>query len=84
MDKFQAPIYIQIANTLKEDIENEKFTMGSLLPTEEELEKQFNASRTTIRNAIGLLEKQGYVINVLFALSPPNSQITIVIVPIKS
>jgi GntR family transcriptional regulator len=53
---------MQIANTLKEKIENEKFLEGSLLPTEEDLEKQFNASRTTIRNAIGLLEKLGYVI----------------------
>jgi GntR family transcriptional regulator len=53
---------MQIANTLKEEIENEKFLEGSLLPTEEDLEKQFNASRTTIRNAIGLLEKLGYVI----------------------
>ena len=55
------PLYQQIVISLKHDIEKNKYSPGHLLPTEDELTKTFDASRTTIRNAIGVLEKEGYV-----------------------
>jgi len=62
MAETESPLYIKIAKSLKSDIEKELYKQGELLPTEEDLEKQFNASRTTIRNAISLLENEGLVI----------------------
>ncbi len=55
------PRYLEIANSIRSDIERETFSQGDLLPTEEELEKIYNVSRTTIRNAIGGLENEGLV-----------------------
>ena len=55
------PLYKKIVDTLKNDIETDKYSPGHFLPTEDALIKHFDASRTTIRNAIGMLEKDGYV-----------------------
>ena len=55
------PLYMKIEESVKEDIRSEVYKPGDLLPTEEEFTKKFNASRTTIRNALANLEKHGYV-----------------------
>ncbi|MCX6090321.1 MAG: GntR family transcriptional regulator [Candidatus Atribacteria bacterium] len=57
----QAPLYIKIGNNLKDEISRGVYKVGDFLPTEDELEKLFKASRTTVRNAIGLLEREGLV-----------------------
>lgn len=56
------PLYAKIYKTLREEIENGLYRVGDLLPSEEELEKRFGASRTTIRNALGELEREGFVV----------------------
>ena len=58
----QIPIYLKISNILKEEILNGVYQVGELLPTENELEKKYVTSRTTIRNALGLLEREGLVV----------------------
>jgi DNA-binding GntR family transcriptional regulator len=55
------PLYKKLADSLKERIFEEKYQVGDLLPTEELLQREFNSSRTTVRNAIDVLEKEGYV-----------------------
>ena len=55
------PRYLWVYNTLKKQIEDFKFIAGDRLPSEPELEKQYNVSRTTIRKAVELLANQGYV-----------------------
>lgn len=62
MQSDNIPLYIQIANAIKNDIETKIYSFGDLLPTEENLIKEFKASRTTIRSAIGLLENEGLVV----------------------
>jgi GntR family transcriptional regulator len=62
MAEAEIPLYVKIAKSLRSDIEKELYNQGELLPTEENLEKQFNTSRTTIRNAISLLENEGLVV----------------------
>jgi GntR family transcriptional regulator len=62
MAELEVPLYMKIANSLKNDIVGELYTQGDLLPTEEDLEKQFSASRTTVRSAIALLENEGLVV----------------------
>lgn len=55
------PIYLQIKDSIKADIISGKYKPGDLLPTENDMIKEFNASRTTVRNALANLEKEGYV-----------------------
>jgi len=61
MSDVQMPLYLKICNRLKEDILNGVYRVGELLPTEDELEEHFMTSRTTVRNAIGVLEREGLV-----------------------
>ncbi len=56
------PLYARISRTLREEIERGLYKVGDLLPSEEELERRFGASRTTIRNALGELEREGLVL----------------------
>ena len=55
------PLYSIIEDAVKEDISEGVYKPGDLLPTEDELTRQFNASRTTVRNALSNLEKHGYI-----------------------
>lgn len=55
------PLYLQLHRILKEGIEMETYAYGSLLPSEQELEKLYHVSRITVRQAIAELEKEGYI-----------------------
>ncbi len=56
-----APLYLQVARTLKEEIVGGTYMVGSLLPTEEELCRRFSVSRYTVREALRLLRDDGLV-----------------------
>lgn len=53
------PLYLQVAHNLSKAIASKRFSVGSLLPTEEELCAEFDVSRHTIREAIRHLRAQG-------------------------
>lgn len=53
------PLYVQIERRLIKAIESNKYPVGGLLPTEDELCAQFGAGRSTIREAIRRLRVQG-------------------------
>lgn len=55
------PAYRTVYYDLKSAIKNEVYPVGSLLPTESELEKQYAVSRVTVRRAVSLLAAEGYV-----------------------
>ncbi len=55
------PAYRQVYTTLKNRIREGTYKTGTMLPTETQLEKEFGASRTTIRKAISLLAGEGYL-----------------------
>jgi GntR family transcriptional regulator len=55
------PMYRQIAENLREQIEAGALAPGSRLPTELELREQFKASRNTVRDAIKWLTALGLV-----------------------
>ena len=55
------PLYLKIEEAVKAEIERGVYKPGDLLPTEEEFTRQYSASRTTVRNALSILEKHGYV-----------------------
>jgi len=53
--------YTIVHNQLKDSIAKGHYPVGSLLPPEPELEKLFEVSRTTIRRAVEMLARAGYV-----------------------
>jgi GntR family transcriptional regulator len=57
----QQPLYQQIADDLRRQIESGEIPRGSQLPTELELRDQYEASRNTIRDAVKRLTSQGLV-----------------------
>ena len=56
------PRYLQLAQTLLNEIESGKYPVGSLLPTEFELCNQFGVSRSTAREAVKRLVQLGLVV----------------------
>lgn len=55
------PAYMVMHDQIKKDIQSGKYTVSEFLPTESELEKIFNVSRTTVRRAMEELQKEGLV-----------------------
>ncbi|MFD1125470.1 GntR family transcriptional regulator [Lentilactobacillus raoultii] len=53
------PIYIQIHNDIKRNIEAEKWKIGDRIPSERELSGEFGVSRMTLRQAIQTLVDEG-------------------------
>lgn len=71
------PKYYQLANILREKIQNGEFAAQDSIPSERQLEEQYNLSRPTIRQAIDLLERQGYLYRIHGKgtfVSPPKLQ----------
>jgi len=55
------PLYRQIAEDLRQQIESGELAPGSQLRTELELREHYDASRNTIRDAVKLLIARGLV-----------------------
>ena len=56
------PRYLQIADTLREEISHGEHPVGRHMPTEHQLCKRFGISRFTARAALRLLEEQGLIL----------------------
>ncbi len=55
------PRYYQLANILRDRIANGDFGSLQPIPAERQLEELYSVSRTTIRQAIDLLVRQGFL-----------------------
>ncbi|MDO4261278.1 MAG: GntR family transcriptional regulator [Eubacteriales bacterium] len=55
------PLYFQLKNIILEDIKNQEFSVGDLIPTENELVEFYNISRSTVRQAISELVQEGWL-----------------------
>jgi len=55
------PKYFQLASILRQQIDNGEWQPRSAIPSERQLEVIYNVSRTTIREAIEYLTRQGYL-----------------------
>lgn len=53
--------YQQIYDSLKNQILSDLYVYGDLIPSENELCKQFNTTRLTIRQALNMLVTEGYI-----------------------
>ncbi|WP_052015828.1 GntR family transcriptional regulator [Halalkalibacter hemicellulosilyticus] len=58
----QRPLYLQVIERLKADIDNNIYAEGEKLPSEFELSKNLGVSRATLREALRVLEEDGVVI----------------------
>ena len=56
-----APAYVKVYNRLKNEINKGTYPVGGFLPKECELEEIYQVSRTTIRNAVKMLVKDGLI-----------------------
>jgi len=56
------PLYSQLVSIVKRNITAGTLSAGELLPSEAELCRTFNISRSTVRQAIGSLEAEGLVV----------------------
>ena len=62
IDPYNAlPKYNQLATILRQKIEDGEWQPRTPIPSERQLEVIYNISRTTIREAIDSLERQGYL-----------------------
>ena len=65
--KRNEPLYMQIVTEMKNNISGQQWKPGTQLPTEFELAEQYGVSRPTLRNAMALLESEGYIIRKKFS-----------------
>jgi len=59
--KSEAPLYLQLAQSLKEEILSGAYPVGSQLPSEDELSSRFSVSRYTVREALRRLREDNLV-----------------------
>ncbi|MFJ2392638.1 GntR family transcriptional regulator [Streptomyces sp. NPDC087843] len=55
------PKYRQVADVLRREIDNGTYEPGARLPSENDLQQRFDASRNTIRNGLSLLVSEGLI-----------------------
>jgi GntR family transcriptional regulator len=55
------PKYYKLINMIRQKIEDGEWTPHEAIPSERQLETLYNLSRTTIRQAVGILIRQGYL-----------------------
>lgn len=57
----RVPIYYQLVDIILKEIEEGKLTENSKIPTEKKLCELYGISRATVRQAIGILERENHV-----------------------
>jgi len=60
-ERSKTPVYIQIANGIKRQIQSGEFTNGATLPSERSLSKILGVHRNTVAKAYGLLVSEAYI-----------------------
>ncbi|MEJ2109340.1 MAG: GntR family transcriptional regulator [Acidobacteriota bacterium] len=55
------PFYIQVAGTIRKRIEADEYGDGEILPSSEQFEQEFNVSSITVRKALEILARQGFI-----------------------
>ena len=55
-------LYIHVANSIKNKITEGIYPVGGKIPTEHRLMEEYTVGRETVRHALSLLEKDGYIV----------------------
>lgn len=61
-DRSSSPLYVQVASVMRHRIEKGIWSKGDKISTLDELEKEFNVARVTIRQAIDILRSEGLLV----------------------
>jgi GntR family transcriptional regulator len=61
VNRKKGPLYLQIKEILKDRILHGEYPIDTNIPSEPQLEEEFNVSKITIRNAIKELAQDGYI-----------------------
>ena len=76
-EALRAP-YLQLADILRERIRTGQIPPGRRLPSQMELEQEFDISRNTIKKALDVLKDEGLVVTApgrgLFVVDPTEPQ----------
>lgn len=59
--KSEIPLYQQLAHSIKKVVDEQKLKENDKIPAENEFCKIYDLSRTTVRQALDILEKDGYI-----------------------
>ena len=54
-----SPLYMQLMQRIRDDIDRGKYPVGTRIPPEHELENEYNVSRVTVRRALSELTTKG-------------------------
>lgn len=57
-DRSRVPLYIQVASVMRQRIEGHDWLPGQKIPTLEQLEKEFQVARVTVRQAIEIMRQE--------------------------
>lgn len=55
----RSPLYLQIAEILRQDLDRDVWKVGDLLPTISELSAEYSVAKVTVRQAVKILEEEG-------------------------
>jgi DNA-binding LacI/PurR family transcriptional regulator/DNA-binding transcriptional regulator YhcF (GntR family) len=55
------PLFMQIVEQIKQRIKSEELNPGMYLPKEVDFAKEFDVTRSTLRNALEVLEREGFI-----------------------
>jgi len=58
-DRSRVPLYIQVASVLRTRIQSGQWSAGDKISTLEELEREFEVARVTVRQAVDILREEG-------------------------
>ena len=59
--KYSIPLYLQLYNSLLEKIESGCYIPGQMLDSERAMASEYSVNRETVKKALTLLEKDGYI-----------------------
>ncbi len=59
--RLHTPVYVQLADLLRQRIEDGELSPGSLLPSEARLTQEYGIGREAVRMAVALLRSEGLV-----------------------
>ncbi|PSW20488.1 GntR family transcriptional regulator [Photobacterium sanctipauli] len=60
--KDKSPLYVKVAESVKQAIQQKLLVGGDFLPTERELSEMLGISRITVRKALDVLDKDGVIV----------------------
>ena len=61
MDSNKLPLYLALAQTLRQEIDAKKYKIGAFLPPEDQLVVKYGVSRHTVRQALRELKDEGLI-----------------------